>query len=229
MAMKIHPIPFIAVQCFVIEADSAIMIDAGIPNSLGTLERHLDQIPIDIMDIKLLVISHAHIDHVGNAPQIKAKSQAPILIHQNDQEALETGHGPLPPGITPWGKTLSAFVSPFESTIRAPKVEADLIMDDSGFALHEYGVPGEVIYTPGHTLGSVSVLLENGAAIVGDLAMNGFPKSRKPGIPIFAESIKHVLISWQKLIDRGAQMIYPAHGAPFPAEILQRELIKLSG
>ena len=226
MKINIHPIPLSGVHSYVIEADGVILIDAGIPKTFPSLERQLACIPIKLADIQLLVITHAHFDHVGNALEIKASTRAPILVHRDDQEALETGRGPIPPGITPWGRTLSALGSIFEPAIIAPKVNPDLIVDDTGFDLREYGVPGEIIHTPGHTMGSISVLLENSAAIVGDLAMSGFPKRRKPGIPIFAESLEHVLASWRELIERGAEMIYPAHGKPFPVDYLRRELVK---
>ena len=57
-------------------------------------------------------------------------------------------------------------------------------------SLAGYGIPGKIIYTPGHSMGSVSVLLDNGEAFVGDLAMNEFPLRLSPGLPIFAEDME---------------------------------------
>jgi hydroxyacylglutathione hydrolase len=82
-----------------------------------------------------------------------------------------------------------------------------------------------VIHTPGHSWGSVSVLLDNGEAFVGDLAMNMLPMRLKPGLPIFGDDVQIVKNSWQKRLDMGAKTVYPAHGKPFPEEILYEALV----
>lgn len=92
---------------------------------------------------------------------------------------------------------------------------------DDELSLADYGVPGRIIYTPGHSMGSVSVLLETGDAFVGDLAMNEFPLRLSPGLPIFAEDMQKVNESWRQLLDEGVKMVYPAHGKPFPAAIMR--------
>lgn len=55
-------------------------------------------------------------------------------------------------------------------------------------------------YTAGHTMGSVSVLLETGNAIVGELAMNGFPLLTGPGLPTIAEDMQRVKETWKLLL-----------------------------
>jgi len=47
----------------------------------------------------------------------------------------------------------------------------DITLGNGDYSLHEFGIPGSIIHTPGHSPGSVSVLLETGEAFVGDLAM----------------------------------------------------------
>ena len=81
-----------------------------------------------------------------------------------------------------------------------------------------------MIYTPGHSWGSVSVLLESGEAFVGDLGMNMFPMRLTPGLPIFGDDMQVVNRSWRKLLSMGARMVYPAHGKPFPAEIMEKAI-----
>ena len=81
-----------------------------------------------------------------------------------------------------------------------------------------------MVYTPGHTLGSTSVLLNSGEAFVGDLAMSAKVMRLNPGMPIFAEDMDLVKASWKKLLDLGAKTIYPAHGKPFSAEVFRQQL-----
>jgi glyoxylase-like metal-dependent hydrolase (beta-lactamase superfamily II) len=97
-------------------------------------------------------------------------------------------------------------------------------LGDDGLSLSDYGIPGRVLHTPGHSSGSVSVLLDTGEAFVGDLAMNRFPLRLSPGLPIFAEDQAAVMESWRSLLDQGATTVYPAHGKPFPAEVIRKAI-----
>jgi glyoxylase-like metal-dependent hydrolase (beta-lactamase superfamily II) len=105
-----------------------------------------------------------------------------------------------------------------------PASKVDIVLGDDDFSLEVYGIPARVIYTPGHTMGSMSVLMESGEAIVGDLAMNTRLLRLSPGMPVFADDISLIKLSWKKLLDLGAKTIYPAHGRPFSAEILKIQL-----
>lgn len=56
-----------------------------------------------------------------------------------------------------------------------PGVTVDLALNDGGFQLGPWGISGKVLYTPGHTSGSMSVLLDNGQAFVGGGPGNEWP------------------------------------------------------
>ena len=127
---------------------------------------------------------------------------------------------PVIPGANTWGKILAKLSSKPHVT----KTAVNIRLGDEDFSLAPFGIPGKVIYTPGHTMGSVSILLETGDAFVGDLVMSGFPLRLNPGLPIFAEDIKRVKESIRKLLDRGVKTIYPAHGKPFSAQIVNKFL-----
>lgn len=92
------------------------------------------------------------------------------------------------------------------------------MLDDHGLSLKEFGIPGKILYTPGHTYGSVSVLLETGDAFIGCLAHNKAPFVLRPRLPIYAKNIELLKKSWHTLLDQGVTTIYPGHGKPFPVE-----------
>ena len=108
--------------------------------------------------------------------------------------------------------------------ISIPPTDVDIVLGNDDFSLRDYGIPGTVIYTPGHSSGSVSILLDTGDVFVGDLAMNKFPLRLSPGLPIFAEDSNQLKESWKLLLGKGAKTIYPAHGKPFSAEIIKKAL-----
>lgn len=138
--------------------------------------------------------------------------------------ALSNRLPPLPPGVTPWGRAFIAIHKLFLPLIRVPPATVDVLLGNQGLSLADYGIPGRVVHTPGHSAGSVSVLLDTGEAFVGDLAMNKFPLRLSPGLPIFADDLPAVVDSWKLLLKAGATMVYPAHGRPFPAEVIREAI-----
>ena len=100
----------------------------------------------------------------------------------------------------------------------------DVVIDDGGMPLSEYGIPGKVVYTPGHSMGHVSIILDSGDALVGDMAMNSWFLRLTPGLPVLADDIKLVVESWKKILPMGIKQVYPAHGMDFPVEVMQKEI-----
>ena len=78
-----------------------------------------------------------------------------------------------------------------------------------------------MISTPGHTPGSISIVLVSKEAIVGDLMMAFFSK-KKPKYPMWSTSISEVNESISKIIKFSPEIIYGGHGGPFSAETVLR-------
>jgi hydroxyacylglutathione hydrolase len=82
--------------------------------------------------------------------------------------------------------------------------------------LEDYGVSGRVIPTPGHTPGSVSVLLDSGEAIVGDMVIGDFLRLLcRPGLPIVAWDMERNRESIRRFLDLSPRIVYVGHGGPF--------------
>jgi hydroxyacylglutathione hydrolase len=225
MALKIYPIRFGINRCYLIQDKGTIMIDGGPPNKSSAFQKFIKRIPIDPTAIGLIVLTHGDFDHVGSASDIKMLSGAEIAIHENDKPNFEKAIYNFPPGATVWGRFLRALLNPIlKRTMRFTGKTCDIVLNNSDFPLHDYGINGKIVYTPGHTKGSVSVLLDTGEAFVGCMAHNNVPFRLRPGLPIFAEDIDEVRQSWKKLIQSGAHMIYPAHGSPFPVDVIENSL-----
>jgi len=224
MNVDITTIPLGFGQCYLLQSDGVIVIDAGEPKKVGVLIRALETAAIDPHDVKLVVLTHGHWDHIGSAREIKSLTGATLAMHRAEVHWLENSLTPLPPGVTPWGRTFAALLKVFMPLIKVPAVRVDLALDDEGLSLVEYGIPGRILHTPGHSSGSVTVLLDTGEAFVGDLAMNKFPLRLSPGLPIFADDPVAVLSSWKMLIELGASTVYPAHGKPFPIAVIEKAI-----
>jgi len=224
VGVRIYPVPLGMSCAYLIQDEGIVMVDGGTPNQISGFFKAVEKASVEPRKIRLLVMTHGHWDHIGSAKAIKEITGAPIAMHRQDRDALEKSSMRLPLGVTPWGRVLIRVMALFTASLHIPTTNVDVILEDEGLSLADYGVPGRVIYTPGHSMGSVSVLLETGDAFVGDLAMNMFPLRLGPGLPIFAEDLQKVKESWQLLLDGGAKTVYPAHGRPFPAEVMRRAL-----
>jgi glyoxylase-like metal-dependent hydrolase (beta-lactamase superfamily II) len=227
MDVNIHPIPMGPVNGYVVQGEGAIMIDGGTPGQADDFLAGLERASIKPEDIQLIVVTHGHWDHIGSAKGIKEVTGAKVAMHQREMDCLRKSvDPPPPPPVTPWGRILVKLISmaASASSIEVPATGVDIVLGDEDLSLVEYGIPGRVIYTPGHTSGSVSVLLETGDAFVGDMAMNGFPLRLSPGLPIFAEDLGQVKASWRTLLEAGAKTVYPGHGKPFSADAIRKAL-----
>ncbi|MDY6790014.1 MAG: MBL fold metallo-hydrolase [Thermodesulfobacteriota bacterium] len=224
MGIEIYPIRLGADYCYVIKDKGAIMIDGGTPGKGGKFIKSIKKTSLTSEEIRLIILTHGHWDHIGSAKDIKEITGAKIAMHKLEKEWLEKSLKPLPPGVTRWGRSFAKILALFMPLIHFPATDVDITLGDEEFSLIEFGISGKVIHTPGHSQGSVSVLLETGDAFVGDMAMNGFPLRFNPGLPILAEDLKKVNESWKMLLEMGAKTIYPAHGNSFSAEIIQKAL-----
>jgi len=101
-----------------------------------------------------------------------------------------------------------------------------LLGGDNDSFLKEIGIDGVILHTPGHThtRDSISVLLSDGSAFVGDAAMNFLWWTGISHRPICIGDINTVYESWRKLRERGARVIYPSHGRPFSATRLEKSV-----
>ena len=223
MSVQIHTISFGFVSAFLLKGEKAVLIDAGVPGQMARFLKGLEMTNTLPDEIDLLLLTHGHFDHIGLAKEFVELSGAQIAIHEREKVWVETGISAMPPGATSWGKFLMSLMK-LAPKMSVPGTPVDISLGDDGFSLEAYGIPAQAVYTPGHTMGSMSILLENGDAIVGDLAMSAKYMRLSPGIPIFAEDVSLIKPSWKKLLDLGAKMIYPAHGKPFTADVFRKQL-----
>jgi hydroxyacylglutathione hydrolase len=205
-------------------SNGIILVDAGTPNKIRSFKRKLARLYIHPEDIKLIVLTHSHFDHAGSAKDIQDLTGARIVMHEIEKAYFDEDRFAMPKGVNHMGKISLPVLFPLFKKIRFKKPVVDVIIKNSEFSLKEFGFEGKIYHTPGHTPGSISLLLNSGEAFVGCQAHNGLPFRIKPGFPIYAMDIEKVKESWKLLIERGAKVIFPGHGKSFPVEVIKRKL-----
>ncbi|KAA0081741.1 MBL fold metallo-hydrolase [Mycolicibacterium sp. P9-64] len=121
-----------------------------------------------------------------------------------------------------FGHLFSRTPPPNEST---QPLHPDLVLT-SECRLDERGVDARIIHTPGHTPGSVSILLDEGDLIAGDMLTGGFLGllQYRPSHPPFHDDPGLALDSLQAALSMGPHTLHIGHGGPMPAADVQRWL-----
>lgn len=225
MALQIIPFRTSINTAYILKDRGAVLVDAGYNDNARDFSHLLASHQIDPEDIQLILPTHGDFDHAGGAGTLRELTGAKIALHEKDRDIVEKGIFHWPHGVTPWGRVSRAMLLPFmKNKVCPPPTKVDLVLGDEGMSLKEYGIDGQVVYTPGHTYGSISVVLESGDAFVGCMAHNRPPFVLKPKLPIYALDIELLKESWAKIIKLGAETIWPGHGKPFPLERILKYL-----
>ncbi len=165
---------------------SRLLVDIGWPGTWGTMKANLRKMGVPLGEIRYTLATHYHIDHAGLAEELKREG-IPLLVVDVQVDAI--------PLMKTWTKPADNYV---EITAAGNVI---ISCAQSRQLLDQIGIDGEIIHTPGHSEHCVSLLLDDGAVLTGDLP----PQEHAFDNPV-------ALASWKLLRERGATQVYPAHG-----------------
>lgn len=195
-------------NAFIVEAsDQLYVIDSGRNSDIKTVLKSLLNLQSESgKTAHWLILTHTHYDHSGGAAELKKELGLKVVVGKPEVRFLKHGFTPLPEGtniLTDWVSDLGRQMSGkgFEYTpVRANKSLS-----------HEWEVDPaiRVIMTPGHTKGSVSIVVNDEVAIVGD-TLSGLDQSHI--MPPYADDINDLLGSWGKLLATPCHSFLPGHG-----------------
>ena len=210
---QITRIPMATSNVYVVaKKGRAILIDAGMKKKEKKIIAALQRINISPADIQLIILTHAHYDHCGSLKALKDITKAKILVHKVEAECLKQGDCDFPQGTMWFSKALAAIGRTLAKKLGEYDPVDPVITISKRFDLHAYGIDGYILPTPGHTAGSISVVIDDRHAIVGDTL---FHVVKHSVFPPYANDQKILLSSWEKLLALGCEYFYPGHGKPF--------------
>lgn len=209
----VYPLRFDHVAAYLVMDERPLLVDTGLPRNQQRLAEQLILHRVSPEDLSLIVVTHAHADHTGSLKALHTlKTPAiPVAAHPDAAARLAQGRS------APFGENLriGRWARPLITRFpRVPAVRVDMEIGDP-CRLEAYGVRGCLLPTPGHTTGCLTLLLEGGDAIVGDLLRPQmfFHKGRRAvwvvnAYETWKASLKH-------LLDLGATRFFGGHGGPF--------------
>ena len=201
MIHEILPVGFLQCNCSVVgdpETHEAIVIDPG-----DEVDRILEIIARHNLKVRLILNTHAHIDHVGGLQKMQQATGAPVLMHSEDLELYRR----LPMQATWLGMPAPAMI------------EVDGLVRE-GDAVRWGRYEARILHTPGHTRGSVCLYLpadalpekrqEAGKLFAGDTLFAGSIGRTDLWGGSFDEIMRSIHSKLLALPDE--TLVYPGHG-----------------
>ncbi|MCX7745988.1 MAG: MBL fold metallo-hydrolase [Clostridia bacterium] len=207
----------------VTNGDKCILVDTSVKRKWRRLDNEISKLCGKKENLVALVLTHGHNDHAENAYKIKEKYKCSIIIQENDAAFLHNGKHPLPKGTVLFTKLLvnllGKSVVPY---LKYEPVQGDIFVEDT-CDLADMGFNMRIIHTPGHTMGSTSVIVDSEIALVGDTMFGVFQNSI---FPPFANDQKLMIKSWKRLLDTGCRVFIPSHGTENTRELVEQQYEK---
>lgn len=216
----VFPISLGMVKVFLIKGSHSVLVDTGTPGQTQKILEAISGHGVNPKQLALIVITHAHSDHIGSLAELKAQTGAKVAVHQAEADVLT---GKTKQELVPASLFARLFHS-FAAKQQAAPCTPDIVLTDE-LRLDQFGVEGKIVPTPGHTSGSVSVLMDHGEAMVGDLFMGGFVRSQTPHFPFFASDLSQVRTSLMTVLATNPRILHTAHGGPFDPDTVRRRLL----
>jgi glyoxylase-like metal-dependent hydrolase (beta-lactamase superfamily II) len=205
------------------DGDAFTLVDAGYPGDLDAVLSSIEQIGRTIDQLAGVLVTHAHVDHIGSLPKLLEGRAVPVLT-----SAVEARHArrefleqatPLQVAAASWRPRVLAWslhVVAAGGTTKAGVPQA-----------HAFGdvpldVPGRPVplVTPGHTSGHTCYHLPHaGVLITGDALVTGHPTVARIGPQLLAGMFHHDVAenrrSLEQLRSLSGDVLLPGHGAPW--------------
>jgi hydroxyacylglutathione hydrolase len=215
--MRVQRIAVSETNCYLLQGQTGtVLIDPGPPGGAVTVTTRAREVGIRPGDVRLILVSHGHLDHYGAAAEVKAWCGAPVGAYPGEPAFSQDRRNALPPAQTLRGSIVRWFYLLLSPMVHFVPLEADLFLDD-GADLSPYGVDAQVVLVPGHSPGSLAAITAEGDAFVGDLFVN----YTVPSQPIYLADKQAWQRSYERIRALAPRTVYVGHGEPFPGEQLK--------
>jgi hydroxyacylglutathione hydrolase len=197
----------------VVGEDETFVIDTGMPGNARKIEAYIEGLGKNLSDIKFIILTHADIDHVGSAAELKRMTGARLAIHADDaailrgKESFKTIRGPL------------GFIFKLAMRlIRYRPAEPDIVLSADSDEIKGF----RIIHVPGHTKGSICVYKPGKVIFVGDALRSDSSGNPKPPSRMASLDDVKARASLVTISALDFDTLLPGHGAPVVSNASQK-------
>lgn len=197
--------------------NGCILIDAGYTTTYQQFLEKLSKNNISLEEIKYVVITHVHNDHIGYLKELLENTMVVPIVHSLAEGRLMEGRNRLGDNSGALSRFLSMLTKLTGKSNEAwEPINLDdrvILAENAPQYLKEKGFPLTLVTLPGHTPDSIGLISDDGILFCGDMFINGFPAIHRKTFLI--ENLEDYIKSWKEVIKLSPICIYPGHGKKF--------------
>jgi len=223
IAPQVYQLYIRATSTILIAGEELTIIDTGLPGSSTRIARFIHSLGRSIEEVSLIIITHNHIDHAGGLAELRKLTRAKVAAHKADLDD--------PASQMPYPKLIKRLLripslSNFHSGFLLKPEEVDIHLE-GGETLEPLGGL-EVVHTPGHTPGSISLFSPKHKLLVAADALTR--QGKNPWLPhkSVSSDFPQAIESIKRMTDLDINIVCFGHNRPLTGDVTNklRELIK---
>ncbi|MGE7718633.1 MBL fold metallo-hydrolase [Priestia megaterium] len=198
----------------------SILIDTGVPGQLNQIKEAIAKADVLFDTLKAIILTHQDIDHIGSVPELLKESNNQIIVyaHGDDKPYIE---GDLPLIKTDTSRMSKEELASLPKEVKhlyenSPKVKVDELLENKQELPYCEGI--EVIYTPGHSPGHISLYLKHSKTLVAGDAMVIINNRLHGPVKQTTLDIKTATESLKKFLDYDIDTVICYHGGVFKGD-----------
>jgi glyoxylase-like metal-dependent hydrolase (beta-lactamase superfamily II) len=169
LADGLYLVPLPASNVYIWQSDGVLsLVDTGVPGSADAILEAVRATEYATLEVVEIILTHFHRDHTGSAAELVRRTGARVVAHAADAAIIEHRESPPAPRLTELERPLAEMLLGDVANLPGPQPEAvhvDRLVQDGDVT----AAGGQVVAIPGHTRGSIAVLLaERGVLFTGD-------------------------------------------------------------